>query len=132
METLSGSGRFPKQSGQAGMPVLQKTKTPAHRSVGVFALTRIYLALVDNIAGSGRWDLAKTIDAREPVFIKWRINYPVVSRSMIEAFFIGYDADVREIAEENQIAKLKLLLRSGSREARPEGSCASTFKVDPH
>ena len=108
-----------------------KTKTPALECAGVFALTRIYQDLVNSSWLHRHGNLAKTIDAREPVFIKRRINYAMMTRGMIEAFFVSHDADVREITEENQVAKLILFFRSGSSEARPKGSCASTFKVDP-
>ena len=49
-----------------------------------------------------------------PVTFKWRIDYAVVSRSVVEAILIGYDADMTQAIKENKSSKLVLLFRSRS------------------
>ena len=53
-----------------------------------------------------------------------------MTRGVIEAIFVGYDAHVREIPEEDQSAKLVLLSWGGSREASPQRSSTTAFKLN--
>ena len=77
-----------------------------------------------------RWHRAEPVDALEPVLIERRIDYAMMPGSMIEAVFVGDDADVRQIAEEDQGAKLILLLRSRRAKARPQRARAGSLKTD--
>ena len=49
----------------------------------------------------------------------------MMTRGVIEAMFVGHDSDVRQVAEEDQGAKLILFFGSRSGEASPEacGRC---------
>ena len=62
--------------------------------------------------------------------MKGRIDHAMMTRGVIETMFVGHNSDVRQVAEEHQIAKLVLFFRSRRGEAGPERARAAAFKID--
>src|SRR5437867_2288674 len=52
-----------------------------------------------------------------------------MSRGMVEAFFVDYDSDVRQTAEENHVAKLELFAFGRRAERRPVRTRGSALKI---
>lgn len=86
--------------------------------------------LVSNL----KWkrDATKAVNSLQPILVKGRINNAVMSRSMIEAMFIGNNSDVRKATEENQSAKLILFFGTCRSKTSKECSCTTSFEINAH
>lgn len=70
--------------------------------------------------GPGRhWYTPEAINPRQPVIVEGRVHDTTVTRGMIETFLINHDADVTQIAEENQRAEFELFILRRRLEHRP-------------
>lgn len=105
---------------------------PAHIQGAGICINNVVRFLVGNCRFYWNRNLTETVDPRNPVIVEGRIDDAVMTRGVIETVFVGNNANVCEIAEEDECSKLILFAGSRSCKAAPQSARACAFEINAH